>query len=74
MPVVKLFVELMSLEATINDKENVAPDGIRKLPFLSTSTAWDNFYINLQTTSVKDTHSPQTQDMLTKKVVGHFNV
>ena len=45
----------MSLEATINDKEKVVPDGIRKLPFLSTGTAWDNFGINLETHSGKDT-------------------
>ena len=45
----------MSLEATINDKENVVPDGIRKLPFLSTGTVWDNFGINLETHSGKDT-------------------
>ena len=31
----------MSLEATITDKENVVPDGLEKLPFLSTGTAWD---------------------------------
>ena len=30
-----------SLEATINDKENVVPDGIRKLPFLTgTNNKW----------------------------------
>lgn len=30
----------MSLEATINEKELVVPDGIRNLPFLSIGTAW----------------------------------
>ena len=43
------------MEATINDKENVVPYGIRKLLFLSTGTAWDNFDINLETLSGKDT-------------------
>ena len=37
-----------SLEATTNNKENVVPDGIRKLLFFLTGTAWDNFEINLE--------------------------
>ena len=45
----------MSLEATINDKKNVVPNRVRKLPFLSTGTARDNFDINREKSSGKDT-------------------
>ena len=39
----------MSLEEAINDNGNVVYVGIRKLPYLSTVTAWNSFDINLET-------------------------
>ena len=63
----------MSLEATINDKKNVVPDGIRKLPFLSTGTAWDNFDINLETPSGKDIIDHTYEICYQKNVVGDLD-
>ena len=63
----------MSLEATINDKKNVVPDGIRKLPFLSTGTAWDSFDINLETPSGKSTIHHTYGKCYQKNVVGDLD-
>ena len=63
----------MSLEATINDKKNVVPDGIRKLPFLSTGTAWDNFNINLEVPSGKETIHHRYGICYGKSVVGDLD-
>lgn len=45
----------MSSEGTINGKEKAVPDEIQKLSFLTTTTTWDNLYINLETASGKGT-------------------
>ena len=63
----------MSLEATINDKKNVVPDGIRKLSFLSTGAAWDNFDINLETPSGKNTIYHTYRICYQKNVVGDLD-
>ena len=63
----------MSLEATINDKEKVVPDGIRKLPFLSTGTAWDSSDINLETPSGKSTIHHTYGICYQKNVVGDLD-
>ena len=64
----------MSLKATINDKKNVVPDGIRKLPFLSTDTALDNFGINLETPPDKDTIHHTYGICYQKNVVGDLGI
>ena len=66
------MLNLYTLQAIINDKEKIIPDGIRKILFLSTGTACDNFNINTQTPSGKDIIPPHIWDMLPKNVVGDF--
>ena len=63
----------MSLEATINDNKNVVPTGIRKLPFLSTGTAWNNFDINRETSSGKDTIHHTYGICYQKNLVGNLD-
>ena len=63
----------MSLEATINDKKNVVPNRVRKLPFLSTGTIWDNFDINREKSPGKDTIHHTYEICYQKNVVGDLD-
>lgn len=64
----------MSLEEAINDNGNVVYVGIRKLPYLSTVTAWNSFDINLETPWGKNTTHRTHGIYYWNNVVGDSNI
>lgn len=45
----------IGLESAIQQSNSAVPNGIEKIPLLSTGLAWDNFDINIETPSGSDT-------------------